>query len=74
MPIMEELLERRIVRSKRELSRLLGKPENYVCETRGYFVPYDLIEIRLHLIRIGGHDDLVQRLEKKILSSWRDAA
>jgi hypothetical protein len=71
MSILEEVLARGIVRSKRELSRLIGRPQNYVCERAGYFVPHDLIEMRIHLLKVGGHDDLIHRLEGMILSSWR---
>lgn len=49
---------RNIVRSKRSLSVILGRAPNYVCESRGYFSPQDLVEIRLHVIAVGGHDAL----------------
>lgn len=74
MTILDELFERKIIRSKRHLGRLIGRPQNYVCESQGYFVPFDLIEIRLHLLKTGGHDDLVERLTDMILSSWRGVA
>jgi hypothetical protein len=56
--ILKELMNRNIVRSKRSLSVLLGRAPNYVCESRGYFSPQDLVEIRLHVIAVGGHDAL----------------
>jgi hypothetical protein len=70
--ILNELMNRNIVRSKRSLSVLLGRAPNYVCESRGFFTAADLVEIRLHLLRIGGHEDLRSKLEEMILSSWRD--
>src|SRR4051794_32742477 len=69
--ILQELVDRKIVRSKRSLSVLLGRAPNYVCETRGYFTAADLVEIRLRVIAVGGHDDLVAHLDDLILTSWR---
>lgn len=73
MVVLNELLERKIPRSKRDLSRLLGRAPNYVCEGGGRFSAIDLIELRLHLMARGGHEDLVAHLERLILSSWRRA-
>jgi hypothetical protein len=68
--ILEELLGREIVKSQRQLSRLLGRAPNYVCENRGQFAAVDLVEIRLHLLAAGEHADLVSHLNDVILSSW----
>lgn len=69
--ILKELLDRQIVTSKRQLSRMLGRASNYVCENRGFFDAADLVEIRLHLMEVGGHEDLIAHVEERILSSWR---
>lgn len=71
MSILQELLGRKIVKSQRQLSRLLGRAPNYVCESRGRFSAADLVEIRLHLLAAGEHGDIVARLNDLILSSWR---
>lgn len=71
MNILDELFSRKIIRSKRQLSGLIGRPQNYVCEAGGFFVAHDLVELCLHLIRTGGHEDFVQRLTEMILSSWK---
>lgn len=71
MNIIEELTIRGISRSKRHLSGLLGRAPNYICESRGGFGPEDLVHLRLHLLDIGGHADLVAHVETMLLEPWR---
>lgn len=70
MNIIDEIRSRGIARSNRHLSRLLGRGENYICESGG-FGPEDLVHLRLHLLEIGGHSDLVTRVETMLLEPWR---
>ena len=71
MNLIEELTNRGIARSKRHLSGLLGRAPNYICESGGGFGPIDLVHLRLHLLGIGGHADLVSRVEGMLLEPWR---
>ncbi len=70
MSLIDDITDRGIARSKRHLSRLLGRAPNYLCETRGSRAE-DLVHLRLHLLDIGGHDDLVACAEKMLLEPWR---
>lgn len=70
MTLAEECIARGVASSKRGLSRLLGRGENFICEAGG-FGPADLVHLRLHLLEIGGHSDLVARVETMLLEPWR---
>lgn len=68
--LVEECIARGVAPSKRGLSRLLGRSENYMCEIGG-FRAEDLVHLRLYLLEIGGHDDLAARAEQMLLEPWR---
>ena len=70
MNLIHELLNREIARSRRHLSRLIGRAPNYICENKG-FRAEDLVHLRLHLIALGHHGDLVPYVEEMLLEPWR---
>lgn len=71
MNLIDELIERGVARSRRQLSKMLGRSPNYICENRG-FGPEDLVHLRLQLIDRGGHADLIEQVEHMLLTQWWD--
>ena len=67
--LVQTVLDLGIARSKRQLSKMLGRAPNYVCETRGALDPYDLIKLRLMLLD-AGHDKLAAVVTRLILEPW----
>ena len=67
--LVKTILDLGLARSKRHLSALLGRAQNYVCETGGALDAYDLIKLRLMLLD-AGHDRLAADVAQMILEPW----
>lgn len=72
LKLIDELLNRNIIRSKRHFSQAIGRAPNFICESGGKLGPIDLIRLRLHLISLGDFGDLVERITQLILEPWND--